>query len=321
MLASSAIFSLDFWTFVAITAGVYAVFALGLQLQFGFTGLLNFGQVGFMAIGAYTMALLVTELSLSLWIAGAIAIVVAMLFGLLVGLPALRLRSDYLAITTIAFSEIIRKVILNWQGLTGGPQGLFGAWGGFTSFSNDISERVGDATNIDLTPDRVLLIIVWITVAAGALLLHRLVRSPWGRVLRAIREDEDAANALGKNPLTYKLQAMVIGSAFAAVAGFFFSFHQLYINPGSFEPLYTFFGWVILLLGGTGRIRGVPIGAIVFALIYSGTRFFEFWPLTLLDGADRGALRLVLIGLILIALMAFRPQGLFGRKEELMLER
>jgi branched-chain amino acid transport system permease protein len=320
-IVATAIFSVDFWQFVGISAGVYAIFALGLQLQFGYTGLLNFGHVGFMAIGAYTMALLITKTSLPMWAAGPLAIAVAMLFGVLVGLPALRLRTDYLAISTIAFGEIIRIIILNWQGLTGGPQGLFGAWTEYTAFAGSVSRRIESATGWSFSVERVLLIMTWLTVLLGILLLHRLVRSPWGRVLRAVREDEDAANALGKNPLAYKLQAMVIGSAFAAVAGFFYSYQILYISPESFEPLVTFFAWVIILLGGTGRLRGVPVGAAIFAFIFAGTRFFNFWPLSLLTSADRSAVRLIIIGLILIGLMAFRPQGLFGKKEELLLER
>jgi branched-chain amino acid transport system permease protein len=334
-LLASAIGSLEFWQFVGITAGVYAIFSLGLQLQFGFTGLLNFGHIGFMAIGSYSMGLLMLKTHLTFTIpfgffhltipamlsAALISMSIAMIFGLLVGLPALRLRTDYLAIATIAFGEIIRIVILNWQSITGGPQGLLGAWGDFTTFAQRTGDKLHSLTGVTFDLDRIIFIMVWITVGLGMLLLHRVVKSPWGRVLRAIREDEDAANALGKNPLRYKVHAMVIGSAFAAVAGFFFSYQYLYLSPESFEPLVTFFAWVIILLGGTGRLRGVPIGAIIFAVIFAGTRFFNFWPLSLLSGADRAAVRLIIIGVILIGLMAFRPQGLFGKREELLLER
>lgn len=313
---AQAIFSLSFWTFVLNFAGVYTIFALGLQLQYGYTGLLNFGHVGFMAIGAYTMAILSIEASWPLWASAPVAIVVSMAFGLLVGLPTLRLRSDYLAITTIAFSEIIRLTILNWQSVTRGPQGIFGAWRDYTGFASSISDRVGF-----LNGDRVLFILVWVTAGVLALVLRRLLRSPWGRVLRAIREDEDAAAALGKNPLRYKLQVMAIGSGIAAIAGFMFSFQFLFISPDSFEPLFTFFGWVIILLGGTAKLAGVPVGAILFAVIFAGTRFFGFWPLSLLSSSQRGAMRLIIIGVILIALMAFRPQGIFGKREELLLER
>lgn len=315
-ILAAAIFSLSFWTFVLNFAGVYTIFSLGLQLQYGYTGLLNFGQVGFMAIGAYTMAILAKDTGWPLWAAAPVAMAAAMVFGLVVGLPALRLRSDYLAITTIAFSEIIRLSILNSTSVTGGPQGIFGAWREYTRFTSSITDRVPW-----LDGDRILFILVWLTAGILGLILYRLVRSPWGRVLRAIREDEDAAAALGKNPLRYKLQSMVIGSGLAAIAGMFFSFQFLFVSPESFEPLFTFFGWVIILLGGTGRLIGVPVGAIIFAIIFAGTRFFGFWPFSLLSSAERGAMRLILIGLILMALMAFRPQGIFGKREELLLER
>jgi len=316
-----AFLSIDFWQYVAVTAGIYAIFALGLQLEFGFAGLLNFGHIGFMAIGSYTMAILIVHASLPMWLAALIAIVTAMLFGLVVGLPALRLRADYLAITTIAFSEIIRIFILNSVRWTGGPQGVLGFAGDYTDFSAALGRRLSSLTHISFDPDRVLLVLVWPIVLLIYLVLRRLTRSPWGRVMRAIREDEDAANALGKNPLFYKLQALAIGSGIAAIAGIFFSYQLLYLSPTSFEPLFTFFAWVIVLLGGTGRLGGVPVGAVIFAVIFAGTRFLEFWPLSLLDDGDRAAVRLIVVGLILIALMAFRPQGIFGKREELLLDR
>jgi ABC-type branched-subunit amino acid transport system permease subunit len=311
-----AIFELTFWQFVAVTAGVYSIFALGLQLQFGFGGLLNFGHIGFMAIGSYTMAILIVHASMPMWISALVAIATAMLFGLIVGLPALRLRADYLAITTIAFSEIIRIFILNSVELTGGPIGLLGFTTEYTDFSTSLQDKVAWFDS-----DRVLLVLVWPTVLLLYLLLRRLTRSPWGRVLRAIREDEDAANALGKNALAYKLQALAIGSGIAAIAGIFFSYQYLYLTPTAFEPLFTFFAWVIVLLGGTARLGGVPVGAAIFAVIFAGTRFLGFWPLSLLDDGDRASLRLIVVGLILIGLMAFRPQGIFGKKEELLLDR
>jgi len=316
-----AILSIEFWQYVAVTAGIYSIFALGLQLQFGFAGLLNFGHIGFMAIGSYTMAMLIVHASLPMWISAPIAIATAMLFGLIIGIPALRLRADYLAITTIAFSEIIRIFILNSVRWTGGPQGLLGFATEYTDFSRSAGRRLSSITHIGFDPDRVLLVLVWPTVLLLYLVLRKLTRSPWGRVLRAIREDEDAADALGKNPLAYKLQALAIGSAFAAIAGIFFSYQLLYLTPTEFEPLFTFFAWVIVLLGGTARLGGVPVGAVIFAVIFAGTRFLEFWPLSLLDDGDRAAVRLIVVGLILIGLMAFRPQGIFGKKEELLLDR
>ena len=314
------ILSLPFWEFVGISAGIYAIFALGLQLQFGHAGLMNFGHVAFMAIGSYTMALLIYHLAFSMWLAAIIAIAVAMVVGALLAFPTVRVRADYLAITTIAFGEIIRILILNQVSITRGPRGLFGFTSDFTNFVNLVEDATA-SVGIRLGRDRVLLVMVWLVVALILLVLRRLVRSPWGRVLRAIREDEDAARALGKNVFVYKLQVMAIGSALAAVAGIFLSFQLLFLSPDSFEPVSTFFAWVIVLLGGAGQNIGVPVGALVFAVIFAGTRFAAFWPFSLLSASDLASVRMIVIGCLLIALMAFRPQGIFGKREELLLDR
>jgi len=331
----AAIFSLDFWIPVGVLAGVYTIFTLGLQLQYGFTGLLNFGHVAFMAIGAYTSALIIFHLDPTITIpfglfswtvpqtmyASLAGIAVAMLFGLLISLPAIRLRTDYLAITTIAFSEIIRILINNLRALTHGDQGVFGFAKDVTGLSRKVSDVVPDIGPIEVNKNFVLFVLVWLVVIILFVFLQRVVRSPWGRVLRAIREDEDAANALGKNPFAYKLQVMAIGSAIGAIAGVFHSWHLLFLNPGQFIPQVTFFAYVILLLGGVARNIGIPLGAIIFTAIFAGTRSLTFWPLSLLSSADRAAVRLIIVGSILIGLMAFRPQGLLGNREELLLDR
>jgi branched-chain amino acid transport system permease protein len=325
----SGLANVQFWAFVGVVAGIYTIFGLGLQIQFGFTGLLNFGHVAFMAIGAYTMAILIVKVGWPMWISALVAIVAAMLFGLLIGLPTLRLRADYLAITTIAFGEIVRYLALNQHDLTGGPQGtinLTGAgqaatynreWIGFQNWWRDRFEVVlGDAATRDVT----MLILIWTVALALLLLLQFLVHSPWGRVLRSVREDEDAAAALGKNVFSYKLQALAVGAAFGAIAGLFFAFQFSFFSPRDFEPLTTFFAYVIVILGGTAKNWGVPVGAVIFGIIFAGTRFLDFWPLNELDSAERAFLRLIVVGLILIGLMAFRPQGIFGKREEMVLE-
>jgi ABC-type branched-subunit amino acid transport system permease subunit len=323
------ILNLEFWAFVGVVAGIYTIFALGVQLQFGYTGLLNFGHVAFMAIGAYTMAILVVKTDTPLWLASLAAIGVAMLFGVILGLPTLRLRADYLAITTIAFSEIIRYVAHNEYRLTGGPQGTssLGPEGQATtydsswrSFQGRIEGFLQDHVDEVVSKDVAMLLIVWIVAVALIAVLHALVRSPWGRVLKAIRDDEEAAAALGKNVFWYKLQSLTIGAALGAVAGLFYAFQFSFFSPGDFEPLITFFAWTIVILGGTARMWAVPVGALVFGVIFAGTRFFDFPPFSLLEGAERAYVRLIVIGLILIGLVAFRPQGLLGKRQEMVLE-
>jgi branched-chain amino acid transport system permease protein len=321
--------SLEFWSFVGVIAGIYTIFALGLQVQFGITGLMNFGHVAFMAISAYTMAILVVKSGWPLWAASLAALAAGIGFGLLIGLPSVRLRADYFAITTIAFAEIVRYVALNWTALTGGSQGSIalagptaaasynGSWVAFQTRVGDwLAPIVGDEPNENV----VMLVIVWVVAVVLLVLTWFVVRSPWGRVLKAIREDEEATAALGKHVFWYKLQSLALGAALGAIAGLFYAYQFSFFSPGDFEPLITFFAWTIVILGGTARVWAVPVGAIVFGVIFAGTRFFDFAPFTYFDAPERAYLRLVIIGLILIALMAFRPQGLLGRKEDLVFE-
>ena len=313
-----------FWAFVGVVAGIYTILALGLQVQFGFAGLLNFGQVGFMAIGAYTMAILVVKEGWSTWLAAPLGVAAAMVGGLVVGLPTIRLRADYFAIVTIAFSEIVRYVATNDTAWTGGSQGTIalgavgtasqynGEWGRFqTHLGRDIGISTGDAT---------MLVIVW-TVALVLLTLAWLaLRTPWGRVFRAIRDDEDATASLGKNTFAYKLQALAIGAGLAGIAGLFYAWEFSFFSPDDFEPLLTFFAWMILLLGGIGRVWSVPVGALVFGFIFAGTRFLNFAPFTWVASDERAYIRLIIIGLIIIVLVVLRPQGLLGKRREMVLE-
>jgi branched-chain amino acid transport system permease protein len=325
----STVLSLQFWAFVGVIAGIYTILALGLQVQFGFTGLLNFGHAAFMAVGAYTMAILVVKSGWPLWGASLAAIGVALAFGLLIGLPTLRLRADYLAITTIAFAEIVRYVAINEQGLTGGPVGTIALAGPgratsynaeWVDFQNGVRDRLEAVIGEHATKDVTMLVIVWVVALVLLALVEAMVRTPWGRVLRSIREDEDAAAAVGKNVFAYKLQALAVGAVLGAIAGLFFAFQFSFFSPGDFDPLVTFFAYTIVILGGAARNVAVPVGALLFGLVFAGTRFFDFPPFSLLDSADRAYVRLIVIGLILIGLMLFRPQGLLGRREEMVLE-
>lgn len=288
---------------------IFAIFVLGLNLQFGFTGLLNFGHVAFLALGAYTMALLVTELGWSLAAASLAALLVTGLASLLIALPALRLRDEYLAMVTIGFSEIVR-MILNNESWTGGPRGMGGYGDPFAALS--------------LTPDQLRLAILILSLAVLVLtylFLEYAVRSPWGRVLKAIREDEEAARSLGKDTRRYKLQSLVIGAVIAGVAGILLAFFFRYINPRMFLPLQTFAAWTMMVVGGTGRNAGVILGTVLYFAVYSLTQMWTGTGIAGLSGAQVGALRVAAIGLLLVLMMMFRPQGLLGRKEELTLER
>jgi len=325
----NAILNAQFWFFVGITAGIFTILGLGLQLQFGYAGLLNFGHVAFMAIGGYTTAILVVKTGMSLWIAAVLALLVAVPFSLLLGLPTLRLRADYLAMTTLAFAEIVRYVAINEEGLTGGSQGTINlaGVGTATNYNREWLAMIGTVRDWlepllgDLASrDFIMLIIVWTVAIAAIILVQYLVRSPWGRVLKSIREEEDAAAALGKDVFRFKQQALAIGSVLGALAGVFHAFQFSFFSPADFVPIVTFFVWMVIILGGTARNWGVPIGAAVFAVLFAGTRFLDVPPFSWLESDERAYLRMIIIGLALILLMMFRPQGVLGKREEMVLE-
>ena len=283
-------------------------------MEVGDTGLVNFGHVAFMAIGAYAMGLMLTN-GWNVWIAMPLAVLAAVAGGLLLGIPTLRLRADYFAITTIAAGEILRIAIENEQGTTGGTQGLRGASGPWREFNRDTLDWF-EGIGWDIDRRTPLLVIVWVVaIVIGALLVY-LGRTPWRRNLRAVRENEEAAAAAGVNVFSYKLQALALGSGIAGLAGVLYTFFSTTLFPNQFEPIFTFVGFAILIIGGIGSYFGVVIGSVVVAFIVSGTRFLDF-PL---DSDKVAALRFVLIGLLIMGFMAFRPQGLFGKKEELHLD-
>ena len=315
----------DFWISVGVLAGIYAIVALGLQVNTGFTGIVNFGAAAFMAIGAYSMAILILEVGVSFWLSLPLAMLITMLFGVIVGLPSLRLRADYFAIATIAMAEMVRLFAQNARGLTGGNQGLFCADDDpsncYTNTWRDVSDSInGFVENFWSDPATLfpLLLVIWATVGIATVALVYLQKTPWGRVLRAIREDEDAARALGKNTLLFKLQSLAIAALLGAIGGFFLAINLATIHPVEFEPLITFFAFSVLVLAGLANYKGVFVGAILFWFVIEATRFIEL-PDPPFTETRIAALRLAITGLLLIGLMAYRPQGLFGKREEMVL--
>jgi branched-chain amino acid transport system permease protein len=305
----------DFWTGVGIIAGVYTIFALGLQINVGFTGIQNFGQAAFMAIGAYSMAILVVDHGVSFWLSLPISILITIAFGLIVGLPSLRLRADYFAIATIAAAEAVRLFALNARELTGGAQGTYGFGDDWDSVAETIEGWIQDIGWSDVPTLFPLFLVTWAVALLLMLALSRVQETPWGRVLRAIREDEDAARALGKNAFSYKLQSLAIAATLGAIAGFLFALNLRFVVPDEFLPIVTFSGYAVLVLGGLANYWGVAVGSIILWTLLEGLRFLEL-PLS---ETRISALRFIIVGLILILLMAFRPQGMFGKREEMVL--
>jgi branched-chain amino acid transport system permease protein len=303
---------------LAIMGGIYAVFALGLNVQWGYTGLFNIGIAGFFAIGAYTSALITTPMPEGIYAAYVEQLVGLGLpfpFGLLgaavvsgsiafvVGIPTLRLREDYLAIATIGIAEAIRLVFNNERWLANGPRGL-------TGLPQPLRSLVEPQHY-----NYIYLGIVLLTLVLVYWAIERGIRSPWGRVLRAIREDEIAAAMNGKNVFAFKLQALVLGSAIMGLGGALYAHYVRAISPDAFSPLFaTFLIWVMLLLGGSGNNKGALLGAFLVWGIWMGTTFVTDQILPPFWAARAPYLRFLLIGVILEAIILLRPQGILGEE-------
>jgi ABC-type branched-subunit amino acid transport system permease subunit len=319
-----------FWLFILVIAGIYAIMALGLYVQFSLAGLPNFGNVAFMAVAAYTMAILVVRLHLPLVLASGAGILASVALGVIMGLPALRLRSDYLAIATVAGGEIVRYLLVNLPDLTGGPIGSIGMLGpgeiaiynrGWQAFLDGVRSALAPLFGAEPSRDAVMAVAVWGSALLLIALFHRLERSPWGRVMKGIREDETAVMAIGKNVVAFKMQALILGAVLGGLAGLLLALQIGVFSPDDYQPTLTFYAYLILILGGMNRIWAIPVGAILFSLLYSGTRFLNVFPLSLFDSGSRAFLRLFLVGFLLVLFMAFRPQGLLGDRRQLLLDK
>ncbi|MGH3914269.1 MAG: branched-chain amino acid ABC transporter permease [Pseudonocardiaceae bacterium] len=308
----------------------FALLAIGLNIHFGYTGLLNFGQIGFALVGGYGMGIAVVNFGLPLWAGVLVGMVAGAVLALLLGIPTLRLRADYLAIVTIAAAEILRLITRSTSltEFSGGTQGLTGYGGGFRSLSPFDNARFYSFLGVRfLGQDLWTICVGWAVVAVSLLLVFLLVRSPWGRVLKAIREDEDAARALGKNVFAYKMQALVLGGVFGAIGGIVYALATQSLTPDFYSPPQTFFVYAALIIGGAARVVGPVIGAMIFWFVLSITDNFLRQAIagsdpliTFIDSQDVGAIRFILVGVALALLMIFRPQGILGNKEEVQLD-
>ena len=308
---------------ISPTTAAYALAAIGLAVHFGYTGLLNFGQAAFMAIGAYGFAVSVLNFGFSFWAAVAIAMILSVLFALLLGIPTLRLRADYLAIVTIASAEILRYVVstTSLKELTGGSAGLSGFATEFYAM-NPFATGTYLFWPFDVTEKELWVrVFGWSIVALATILVLLMMRSPWGRVVKGIREDEDAVRSLGKNVYAYKMQSLILGGALGTLAGIIFILPRA-VQPANYGTGLTFFIWTILLLGGAATIFGPIVGSMIFWVLLSLTEgvlqgLVNMGIITFLSTDQIGPVRFILIGLGLMALVVFRPQGIFGNKKEL----
>lgn len=307
-------------------AAVYALLAIGLNLHYGYTGLLNFGHVGFMLVGAYGVGVVVATFGLPLWLGVVVGLVLSVGLALALGYPTLRLRGDYFAITTIAAAEILRLVVRSapLEPLTGGVFGLQAVANAFYDLNPIPRGRYG--IGLLNFPHQSLwaLLVTWALVGLATVLVALLARSPWGRVVRSIREDEDAARSLGKNVFAYKLQSLIVGGMLGALAGAMFAISTSSVNADTYQPDVTFFAYTILILGGTATRIGPIVGSVLFWFLIAGTdsllrQASQAGVLPVVLG-NVGAVSLILVGIGLVLLMVFRPQGIFGDRREMLLD-
>jgi branched-chain amino acid transport system permease protein len=301
----------------------YALAALGLAVHFGYAGLLNMGIAGFMAIGAYGYAISTLSFGFPWWLAAIAGLVASAIFALILGVPTLRLRGDYLAIVTIAAAEVVRLLFLTtaFEDVTGSADGLAGYQGDFRD-ANPLPEgSYGFGPFTYTSTEWWVRIMGLVTLAIAVLVVWMLMRSPWGRVLKGIREDEDAVRALGKNAFAYKMQALVLGGVLAAAGGIVYALERA-ASPGVYVTSLTFFVWTALLLGGAATVFGPLLGSLIFWFIQ--TFLSNFLPALVQAGVlpfmtqiQAGTLRFILVGVALMLLVIFMPQGILGNKKEL----
>jgi branched-chain amino acid transport system permease protein len=314
---------------VGLDTVIYALAAIGLNVHFGYTGLLNFGQAAFLAVAAYGLAIMVSISGLPFGVGIIVGLLGAVILAVLLGIPTLRLRADYLAIVTIASAEILRLIIrsASLRDQTGGSNGLSAFSEGFYSLNPLGEGTYGFGPFTYNERDAWILIVGWCLIAIASTVVWLLMRSPWGRLIKAIREDEEAVRSLGKNVYAYKMQSLIIGGVLGSLGGFVMALGRGAVQPDVFSTELTFFAYTVLLIGGAARVLGPIVGAAIFWAVLSLTDTVLHQAIdagyissSIIDDNQVGAVRFILVGLTLMLLMIFRPQGIFGDRKELALD-
>ncbi|CAN5783952.1 hypothetical protein BH20ACT4_BH20ACT4_07960 [soil metagenome] len=332
--------------FVGINAVYFALAAIGLNVQFGFTGLLNFGQAAFMACGAYGLGMTSQYFEINMWWGVLIGLGFSLILALLLGIPTLRLRADYLAIVTIAAAEIIRLVVrsVRFNEYFNGSDGINEFSGPFRDIGNDlISPQVNTfgpsltipgidwTIDIEFTGRQVWTLLVgWALVLILGVFVFLVMRSPWGRVLKGIREDETAVASLGKNVFGYKMSSLIIGGLIGTFAGMMLALDRGSVQPDNYSRDVTFYILTALVLGGLASVTGSILGPMVFWAVFQfadvflreaiGGQSISIGNLRVMDSTQVGPSNQILIGVLLILLMVYRPQGLLGNRKEMTID-
>ena len=284
---------MDYVLHISIVIAIYAALAVSLNLVAGYTGLLSLAHAAFYGLGAYVAALMALHTHAPFWLVVICVVGLSALVSLLVALPSLRMRDDYFVITTFALQVIAFSILNNWGSVTGGPMGLPG-----------IPQPVILGWRVSSEPAFLMLAIICL---AGVLLITRgIVLSPVGRVLKAIREDEVFTEAAGKNVARYKVLVFMIAGSMAAVAGVIYAYYISFIDPSSFTVMESVFIISIVIIGGAGSFWGPVVGAILLVALPESLRFVG------MPDAIAANLRQILYGVLLVAFIMRRPQGVIG---------
>jgi branched-chain amino acid transport system permease protein len=285
---------MEYLLHILILIGIYIILSISLNLIVGYTGQLSIAHAAFYGVGAYVAALMALNLHSPFLVNIVCAVILSSVLGALVGIPSLRIRDDYFVIATFAFQVITFSILNNWVSFTGGPMGLPGIPQP-TIFGLQISSQVG------------FLILVGFFCALALWVTHKIVRSPFGRVLKAIREDEVFAQAAGKNVAGYKVLVFVVGAGTAAVAGVMYAHYISFIDPTSFTVMESIFIISIVIIGGAGSMWGPVVGAVVLVVLPELLRFIG------LPSSTAANIRQILYGGLLVAFMMWRPRGFLGK--------
>lgn len=302
---------LSYLVFFSAVSGIYAIATLGLNLQWGFTGIMNVGVVGFFGVGAYATAFLTGPnyadafggFGLSPLVGYLGAMIASGLVALVVGLLTIRLRHDFLAIGTFGAAVCLQLLAMNLKPITRGFDGL-----------HSLPRPFAGLAASSVVANTYFLVMVVCIIVAVVWALERMVRSPWGRVLRAIREDEEASAALGKNAFAFRLQTFVMGSMLMGLSGALYASFTGFVSPQDLLPIFTFQVFVMLIVGGSGNNYGAVLGAVLIWALWTMTETFLGAVLPAGLKQQVSALRVVLVGLILVLMLLYRPQGLLPER-------
>jgi len=284
---------MEYFLHILILIGIYVILSVSLNLITGYAGLLSIAHAAFYGVGAYVAALLALKFH-SPFLANIVcAVILSGLLGALVGIPSLRIRDDYFAIATFAFQVITFSIMNNWVSLTSGPMGLPGI-----PQPTLLGWEINNHINFLLLVSILCVITLWIS--------HKIATSPFGRVLKSIREDEIFAQAMGKNVASYKVLIFVIGAGMASVAGVMYAYYISFIDPTSFTIMESIFIISIVIIGGAGNIWGSVLGATLLVILPEALRFLG------MPSSIAANMRQIIYGALLVIFMLFRPQGFIG---------